>query len=216
MNVLKPVPSIDGFGERTDPRKSRPSPLSFTRPGGSVPHDSVSGPHRPHDHAAQQHAAHRANDGHGERAQFGRTFVAHVGRIWRGSGIATRCPETSSRCVLMPYGVQVINVSRSSPGTIFNRETSSGSITLIRSTSYPSVSSITLMYMKSPSCSSSSRVNINDLTRPRCPVTTVCESVPPTGRLVPYRCPAPTASTGSDVPCRIGSSTPILGTNTVP
>ena len=133
-----------------------------------------------------------------------------------GSGIATRCPETSSRCVLMPYGVQVINVSRSSPGTIFNRETSSGSITLIRSTSYPSVSSITLMYMKSPSCSSSSRVNINDLTRPRCPVTTVCESVPPTGRLVPYRCPAPTASTGSDVPCRIGSSTPILGTNTVP
>ena len=48
-----------------------------------MPHDSVSGPHRPHDHAAQQHAAHRANDGHGERAQFGRTFVAHVGRIWR-------------------------------------------------------------------------------------------------------------------------------------
>lgn len=49
-------------------------------------------------------------------------------------GIAERTAETSNRWVFTPYGVQVINVTRSSPGTIFSFEVSFGSITEMRST----------------------------------------------------------------------------------
>ena len=49
-------------------------------------------------------------------------------------GIAARTPETSSRCVFTPYGVQVISVTRSSPSTILSPDVSSGSMTPIRST----------------------------------------------------------------------------------
>ncbi len=99
----------------------------------------------------------------------------------------TLWPETSRRCVFTPYGVQVINVSRSSPGTIFNKETSFGSITSTRSTWYPNVFPITVTYMKSPSPSSSRRVNISASAKPRCPVITAWVLLPPTGRLVPYK-----------------------------
>ena len=50
------------------------------------------------------------------------------------SGIGERTAETNSRCVLTPYGVHVINVTRSSLGTIFSFDVSFGSITEIRST----------------------------------------------------------------------------------
>ena len=42
--------------------------------------------------------------------------------------MAERNAETNRRCVFTPYGVHVINVTRSSPGTIFNFDVSSGLI----------------------------------------------------------------------------------------
>ena len=53
-------------------------------------------------------------------------------------------------------------------------------------------------------------------TSPRCPVMTECVDAPPTGRLVPYRCPAPDVSADSDVPCRMGRSTLIFGMRIAP
>ena len=60
-----------------------------------------------------------------------------------GTGIETRCPEINSRCVFTPYGVQVISVTRSSPGAMRNFEVSSGRITEMLSTLYPKVSPMT-------------------------------------------------------------------------
>ena len=47
--------------------------------------------------------------------------------------MAERNAETNRRCVFTPYGVHVINVTRSSPGTIFNFDVSSGLISVMRS-----------------------------------------------------------------------------------
>ena len=52
-----------------------------------------------------------------------------------GIGIGSRCPDISRRCVLTPYGVHVISVTRSSPGTILSCDVSSGLMTVMRSTS---------------------------------------------------------------------------------
>ena len=44
------------------------------------------------------------------------------------------------RCVFTPYGVHVMSVTRSSPGTTRSFDVSSGSITVMLSTIYPSFS----------------------------------------------------------------------------
>ena len=50
------------------------------------------------------------------------------------SGMRAREPDTSRRCELTPYGVQVTSVARSSPARTRRRDVSDGSTTLMRST----------------------------------------------------------------------------------
>ena len=49
---------------------------------------------------------------------------------------------------------------------------------------------------------------------PVCALMTVCVFVPPTGRLVPYMCPAPLSSVCLPVPCRTGRFMPSFGYET--
>ncbi len=126
-------------------------------------------------------------------------------------GLVVRVPVTRSRCVLTPYGVQVMRVTRSLLLVVSIHLKSFGSTTVMLVTWYVRVSPRTLMVKVSPSRAWSRLVNMSLSARPRCAVMTAWVPLPPMGRDVPCQCPAPVASICSFASCLIGSSMPSRG-----
>lgn len=87
---------------------------------------------RPSTQPGKQHPRHEHASRHRNRNQS--RVLCRIPFLGNYPGIAERTAETSNRWVFTPYGVQVINVTRSSPGTIFSFEVSFGLITEMRST----------------------------------------------------------------------------------